>query len=108
MSKQPMRTCSRCDVAYPAGTYATHARHHVPLREPTAGSRNRERDARIAAEVAAGVRTLADIGAEYGLTWERVRQVAAREGVRRNGVRVPARPRIGPRTTCLTCGARVP
>ena len=51
-------------------------------------SANVERNAYITAEVAKGERSLADIGAEFGVTFQCVQQIARRAGVIR-GRRVP-------------------
>lgn len=65
------------------------------------------RNADIALHVAAGHLTLEEIGQSYGLTRERVRQIAKREGTTRQHVAVPMRPRLGKRIKCPACGVPI-
>ena len=67
-----------------------------------------ERDAAIARLVDEGEMTLEDIGARYGITRERARQVAKRLGSERHWIPTPARPRIVPGRVCRYCDERVP
>lgn len=89
-----VRWCMTCSDWYPRGNYATHGEFHG-------------RSVAIAEAVAAGFRSLADIGADYGISRERVRQIAAREGISRSGRQVPNRPRLGKGYLCSICGERV-
>lgn len=67
-----------------------------------------ERDAEITRLVAEGWLSLEEIGQRFGITRERVRQIAKRNGQSRNHVYVPARPRFGRLVVCSHCGALVP
>ena len=51
------------------------------------------RNEAICLAYAAGQRSGSDIGREFGISQQRVRQIAARAGLYRNGVSCPARPR---------------
>lgn len=79
-----------------------------PEALPSAYGRKVEREAEIVAAVVDGWRTYQEIGDRYGITRERVRQIAARNGVERKDIPTPARPRLGTRLPCPVCRERVP
>ena len=106
------RICTRCDQPYPVGGYRTHKMLHEPIRPSRAGrpagARDKERATAIALEVALGIRSLESIAGDHGITRERVRQIAKREGVSRQHKPRPGVRRVGVTNPCLTCGTRVP
>jgi hypothetical protein len=108
-NRKGQRVCTLCDRPYPVGGYGQHRVAHVPLRPPkTAVARDAERATAIALDVALGVRSLQAIADDYGLSRERIRQIAKREGVSRQHKPRPGIRRIGITYPCKTCAQRVP
>jgi len=62
-----------------------------------------ERDRAIVEAVGSEPVTLEEIAARYGMTRERVRQIAKANGVSREHKWVPARPKLGSRHRCPEC-----
>lgn len=67
-----------------------------------------ERNEAMVARVAAGLASLDEIAADYGISKQRVSQIAHRAGIRRNHIPRPAAPRLGLRETCKRCGIKYP
>ncbi len=72
---------------------------------PRRGSPNVERDAEIYRLVVIEGRTLAAVGAIFGISAERTRQVASKQGKRKHGAFMPVRVlRRVVRGQCIRCG----
>jgi hypothetical protein len=102
--------CRRCVMPYEPGTYSEHRHKRHPVLPPRSPyvSPFVDRDRRIAIAVNAGLLTLDEIARSLGLTRERIRQIAKRQGISRNHMWVPARPRLGNRQRCPDCHELIP
>lgn len=73
------------------------------------GTHYPERTDEIIRLVKEGKISLQEIGNQFGISRERVRQIASKfGGVSRNNVPLPAVPRLGKRSKCFYCGAVIP